>query len=62
MSVICYKCRRSVEPLERLEKDKKGKLWTITYCPFERCGANLEIDATAIKKWNNLGYFEDYFT
>jgi hypothetical protein len=62
MSLICWKCRRSVEPLERREKDKKtGKRWLITYCPFERCNANLDIAPTdRIKVWNSQqGFFED---
>ena len=60
MPIICWKCNRSVEPLERREKDKKAKkTWLITYCPFERCAANLDIvPATSIKIWNG-SYFED---
>lgn len=56
MSVICYKCRRSIEPLERREK-KGRKIWTIIYCPFERCAANLDlIEAKPMRIWNG-SYF-----
>jgi hypothetical protein len=59
VSIICWKCKRSVEPLERREKDKKHrKTWLITYCPFERCNANLDIqDAPAIRLWNGREFF-----
>lgn len=58
--VICWKCRRSVEPLERRESDKKAKkAWLITYCPYERCNANIDIGpASAVKLWNG-SYFAD---
>ena len=62
MQQICFKCKRSIEPLERREKDKKGKkTWLITYCPFERCAANLDIVPTIpVKLWNSAqGFFED---
>jgi hypothetical protein len=60
MPVICWKCQRSVEPLERREKDRKSKkTWLITYCPYERCAANLDIkDAPAIRLWNG-SFFEN---
>lgn len=59
-NVICYKCSRSVIPLERREKDKRGKrAWIIAYCPYERCAANLDIYlATPIKLWTGA-YFAD---
>ena len=59
-NIICYKCKRSVEPLERREKDKRGKkTYLITYCPYERCSANLDIiPAPSIKIWNGA-YFTD---
>ncbi len=58
---ICPKCSRSIQPLERIEYDKKSKkTWHILYCPFERCNFNLDISETTIKLWNNdKGYFED---
>lgn len=58
--VICYKCNRSVTPLERREKDKKAKRsWLITYCPYERCAANIDIQLTSsIKIWNG-SFFQD---
>lgn len=58
--VICWKCQRSVEPLERRATDKKAKkAWLITYCPFERCNANIDIvPASAVKLWNG-SYFAD---
>jgi hypothetical protein len=59
---ICWKCSRSIEPLERKEKDKKSKKsWTILYCPFERCKANLDIyPSVNVKMWNSAkGFFED---
>jgi len=59
--VICWKCKRSIEPLERLERDKKkSKTYKITYCPFERCNANIDIEEVTVKLWNQKGYFEDY--
>jgi len=59
-SLICWKCKRSVEPLERREKDKKGKkIWLITYCPYERCAANLDItEAPHIKLWDGGSFFD----
>lgn len=58
--IICWKCRRSVEPLDRRETDKRShKTWVITYCPFERCNANLDICiAPKIKLWDGK-YFID---
>lgn len=60
MSQICWKCSRSVDPLERRERDKKAKkTWLILYCPFERCNANLDIlPALPIKMFNG-SFFED---
>lgn len=62
-SQICWKCKRSVEPLERREKDKKTKkVWLILYCPFERCTANLDlIPAPAIRLWNGSSFFNPDF-
>jgi hypothetical protein len=62
MSIICWKCQRHIEPLERREVDKKArKVWVITYCPYERCGANLDIEpGKSIKLWNSKqGFFQD---
>jgi hypothetical protein len=62
MAVICWKCSRSVDPLTRREVDKKNKkAWIISYCPFERCAANLDIkEAPPIKLWNSAkGFFQD---
>lgn len=60
MEVICWKCKRHIDPLGRREKDKKtNKVWLITYCPYDRCGANLDITpAVPLKLWNG-SYFED---
>lgn len=62
MSIICPKCLRSVEPLERLEKDKKArKTWLIKYCSYPRCAFNIDIEPANIKLWNDRArYFEDY--
>lgn len=59
-NVICYKCNRSVKPLERRETDKRGKkTWLISYCPYERCSANLDcVLAPSVKLWNG-SYFKD---
>lgn len=59
-NVICYKCSRSIEPLERREIDRKGKkTWIISYCPYERCAANLDLrQAVPVKLWNG-SYFTD---
>jgi len=60
--VICWKCKRSVEPVERREKDKKSKkMWLISSCPFERCAANLDLrEVGPVRLWNSdKGYFED---
>lgn len=62
MQLICFKCQRSIEPIERRERDKKTKkTWLITVCPFERCKANLDIkEAPKVKIWNSKeGFFED---
>lgn len=58
-TVICYKCNRSVTPLERREKDKKAKrTWLITYCPYKRCNANIDIQpAPAVRLWNGTNFF-----
>ena len=62
LNQICWKCKRSITPAERIETDKKAKkTWLITYCPFERCAANLDLREHTIKLWNNdKGYFQDY--
>lgn len=61
-NVICPGCKRSVAPRQRYEKDKKHKkTWCISYCPFDRCNFNIEIDQVTTKVWNAMGqYFEDY--
>jgi hypothetical protein len=61
MSVICWKCKRSVDPLERREKDKKArKTWLITSCPYERCSANLDIViAPPIKLWDGTMFRDE---
>jgi len=60
MQTVCWKCQRSIEPLERREKDKKGKkIWLITFCPFERCAANLDLrEVPKMKLWNG-SFFEE---
>lgn len=61
-SQICPNCKRSIEPLERVERDtKKNKTYKITYCPYERCKFNLDLEQINVRLWNNeKGYFEDY--
>lgn len=60
-NVICPGCKRSVEPKERVEKDKKGKTWKITSCPFERCGFNIDLEKIEVKLWNHKTCtFDDY--
>jgi hypothetical protein len=58
---VCWKCKRSVEPLERREKDKKArKTWLISYCPFERCNTNLDIQpAPPVKLWTGSYFAEE---
>jgi hypothetical protein len=59
--IVCPGCKRSVQPLERIETDKKAKkTYRITYCPFERCNFNIDLELVDIKLWNKAGYFEDY--
>lgn len=59
---ICPGCQRSVKPLEKLEYDKTiRKHWMISYCPFERCGFNIDLEPMSLKTWNQTkGFFEDY--
>lgn len=59
---ICPGCSRSIEPLERLEKDKKKhKTWKILYCPNTRCNFNIELTELEVRLWNNdKGYFENW--
>jgi hypothetical protein len=59
-SEICWKCRRSITPSQRLEKDPKTrKTWLIFACPYERCAANLDLREQTIKLWNDTkGFFE----
>lgn len=62
-NIICPGCKRSITPDVRLEKDKKkgGRTYKITYCPFERCKFNLDIEKIEVKLWNKEGmFFEDY--
>lgn len=60
-NVICWKCRRSVEALERREKDKKArKTWLITYCPYERCNANIDlVPATPVRLWDGTMFRDE---
>lgn len=62
--LICPGCERSIEPLERFEKDKKKhKTWLITYCPYPRCAFNLDIEEMSVKVWNGKSFTdldEDY--
>ncbi len=64
MLIICPKCQRHIEPLERVERDsknKKGKTYKITYCPYERCGFNLDLEQITVALWNkDTMKFEDY--
>lgn len=59
---ICPKCNRHVEPKERTERDhKKSKNYKITYCPFERCGFNFDLEQIQVKLWNkDTCEFEDF--
>lgn len=59
---VCPGCHRSIEPLTRLEKDKKkGRTYKITYCPYHRCNFNIDIEQITVRLWNNdKGYFEDF--
>lgn len=51
---MCPECDRSIEPLVRWEKDKKTKkTWMITYCPYDRCGFNLDLEPSTVQVWNN---------
>lgn len=52
MRQICPRCSRSVEPLEKVVRDKK-KTWLIKSCPNERCKFNFDIEATKVKVWND---------
>ena len=60
--VLCPGCNRNVEPKEKVEKDRKTKKnWAIKYCPYERCGFNLDIVPFNVKVWNNdYSRFEDF--
>jgi hypothetical protein len=63
-NVICPGCNRSVEPLERVERDskaKKAKTYKISYCPNTRCNFNIDLEIIDVKLWNNdKGFFEDF--
>lgn len=58
---ICPGCHRTVQPLDRIEKDKKAKkTYRITYCPYDRCNFNLDIEPINVKLWNSKDCsFED---
>jgi len=60
--VVCPGCNRCIEPLERVEKDhKKNKTYKITYCPYERCKFNIDLEQITVKLWNHKTCtFEDY--
>jgi len=60
--IVCPGCRRSVEPSERVERDKKtGKTYKITFCPFDRCNRNIDLEQIQVKLWNKKTMeFEDY--
>lgn len=61
-NVVCPKCQRTITPIERVEKDHKhNKTYKITYCPFERCNFNLDLEQITVKLWNkDKCEFEDY--
>lgn len=44
---VCLGCNLRVEPIRVTEKDKTGKLWTITRCPRDRCNFNIDIIESA---------------
>lgn len=51
MHIICWKCRKSVEPSESFKIDAKTKKkWLISQCPTERCQANLDIELWDVKR------------
>lgn len=57
--IVCWKCKRSVEPAQRFEKDKKSKkTWIITYCPYERCLTNLDLEEMNVKLWNGHTFID----
>lgn len=60
--LVCPGCKRSVEPLERIEKDReKNKTYKITYCPYDRCNFNFDLEQITVKLWNkDKCCFEDY--
>lgn len=62
MYIICWNCKRSVTPHERIEKDiKTGKHYSITACPYERCKVNFDIEEISLKLWNDKNrVFEGY--
>lgn len=60
---ICPKCQHHVEPRERFEKDKKGKTWKISYCSYDRCKFNFDLEESHVKLWNHESCsFEDYIS
>ncbi len=45
MPILCWKCQKSRELIERIEIDKKTKKrWLIRYCPYVECAANHDIE------------------
>lgn len=45
MDTICAGCKLRVEPITVFEKSpRSSKWWSITRCPRERCGFNIDID------------------
>ncbi len=43
--IICWKCQKPRELIERIEVDKATKKrWLIKYCPYVECAANHDIE------------------
>lgn len=43
-AMVCPGCQLRIEPIKVFERDTKSKKWwSITKCPRERCGRNIDI-------------------
>jgi len=43
-NIICQGCQLHIEPIKVFERDlKTKKWWSITKCPRERCGFNVDL-------------------
>jgi hypothetical protein len=59
MRQLCWKCRQTNLPLERIAIDDKKRKWAIKQCPRERCSANWDIAKLNIKLWNGGCFFDE---